>query len=88
MDHARVLNIRRTVSGIIHTLIGVAVCWKIQIKPYISFDPNYGEIIFMYKAAKKTKDTRRYMEALVIHTGETTVHWEDNTSYISVVEAK
>ena len=28
------------------------------------------------------------MEALALHTGETTVHWEDNTSCISVVEAK
>ena len=28
------------------------------------------------------------MEALEIHTGETTVHWEDNTIFISVIEAK
>ena len=28
------------------------------------------------------------MEFLANHTGAPTVHWEDNTSYISVVEAK
>ena len=28
------------------------------------------------------------MEALALYTGATTVHWGDNTSYISVVEAK
>ena len=28
------------------------------------------------------------MEALVIHTGATTVHWEYNTIFISVFEAK
>ena len=28
------------------------------------------------------------MEALSLHTGTTSVHWEDNTIYFSVVEAK
>ena len=28
------------------------------------------------------------MEYLSLHTGEIVVHWEDNTSCISVVEAK
>ena len=42
----------------------------------------------MYKAVKKTKVIRIYMEALVLHTGAPTVHWEDNTSCIFVVEAK
>ena len=40
------------------------------------------------KLLKKTKFIRRYMEALALHTGAPTVHWEDNTSYISVIEAK
>ena len=42
----------------------------------------------MYKAVKKNKVIRRYMEALSIHTGAPTVNWEDNTSFISFVEAK
>ena len=42
----------------------------------------------MYKAVKKTKVVQRYMEALSLHNGAPTVHWEDNTSCISVVEAK
>ena len=42
----------------------------------------------MYKAVKKTKVIRRYMEALALHTGAPTVHWEDNTCCISVVEYK
>ena len=28
-DHARILNRRRSVSGIIHTQLGVDVCWKV-----------------------------------------------------------
>ena len=28
------------------------------------------------------------MKALALHTGAPTVHWEDNTSFISVLEAK
>ena len=42
----------------------------------------------MYKAVKKTKVIRRYMEYLSLHTGAPIVHWEDNTNCISVVEAK
>ena len=42
----------------------------------------------MYKAVKKTKVIRRYMEALALYTGAPTVHLENNTSCISVVEAK
>ena len=42
----------------------------------------------MYKAVKKIKVIRRYMEALALHTGAPTVDWEDNTSCISFVESK
>ena len=42
----------------------------------------------MYKDVKKTKVIQRYMEALALYTGASTVHWEDNTSCISIVEAK
>ena len=42
----------------------------------------------MYKAVKKTKVARRYMEVLALHTDAQTVHWKDNTSCIYVVEAK
>ena len=87
-DHARILNRRRSVSGIIHTLLGGAVCWKVHIQPAIASDSTDGEIRCMYKAVKKTKVIRRYMEALALYTGAHTVHWEDNTSFISVVEAK
>ena len=37
-DHDRILNRRRSVSGIIHNLIGVAVYWKAQIQPAIVSD--------------------------------------------------
>ena len=30
----------------------------------------------------------RYMEAYSLHTGAITLHWEDITSFISIVEAK
>ena len=42
----------------------------------------------MYRAVKKTKSIRIYMEALALHTSAPTVHWEDNIICISVVEAK
>ena len=42
----------------------------------------------MYKAVKKTKVIRRYMEALALYTGAPTVHWEDNIIFISVVKDK
>ena len=42
----------------------------------------------MYKAVKKTKAIRRYKYALEIHTGAPTLHWEENTSYIYVIEAR
>ena len=42
IDHARILNIRRSVSGIIHTLLGVTVCWKVQIQPAIASDSTDG----------------------------------------------
>ena len=73
--------------GIIHTLLGVAVCWKLQIQPAIASDSTDGEIRCIYKAVKKTKVIRRYMEALSLHIGAPTVHWEDSTSYIYFFEA-
>ena len=42
----------------------------------------------MYKDVKKTMVIQRYMEALALHTGAPTVNRKDNTSCISVVEAK
>ena len=87
-DHARILNRRWSVSGIIHTLTGVSVFWKVHIQPAIASDSTYAEIICMYKAVNKTKAFLRYMEALALHTGAPTVHWKDNTICISVVEAK
>ena len=42
----------------------------------------------MYKSVKKTKFIHKYMEALAFHTGAPTVHWEDKTHCISVVEYK
>ena len=54
-DHAIILNIRGSVSGIVHTIISVDVFWKVHIQPAIASDSNYGEFRFMYKAVKKTK---------------------------------
>ena len=57
-DHAIILNIRRSVSVIIHSLLGVAVCWKVRIQPSIEYDYTDGEIRCMYKAVMKTKVIR------------------------------
>ena len=37
-DHSIILNRRRSVMGIIHTLLGVAVFWKVQIQTVIESD--------------------------------------------------
>ena len=42
----------------------------------------------MEKTSNKTKTIWRYMESLSLQTGKLTVHWEDNTSCIYIVEAK
>ena len=34
--HAITIKRRRSVSGIIHNLLGIAVCWKVNIKPDIA----------------------------------------------------
>ena len=85
MDHARIINRRRSVSGIIHNLLGVAVYWKVQIQPDISSEFTDGEIRCMYKTVKKTKVIKRYMEPLELQNGAPTEHWEENTSCISNV---
>ena len=81
-DHAIIINRRRSVSGIIHTLLGVAIFWKVHIQSAITSDSTDVKIGCIYKYIKKTKVIRRYMEALALHTGETTVHLEDDTSCI------
>ena len=76
-----------SVSFIIHTLFGVTVWWKVQIQTDIASDYTDGEIRYMYNSVKKTKAIWRYIEALSLHTGTPTVHWEDRKSCIYVFEA-
>ena len=40
----------------------------------------------MYKAVKKTRAIWIYIKSLVYHAGAPKLHWEDNTSCISVVK--
>ena len=47
VDCSRIINRRQSVSGIIHTLLGVDVFWKVQIQPYVASDSTDGEIICM-----------------------------------------
>ena len=54
-------NRRRSFSGILHTMIGLYVSRKVQIKRDTASDSTDGEIRCMYKAVKKTKVIRRYM---------------------------
>ena len=86
--HDIVLNRRRSVSDIFHTIIGVAFWRKLQIQPAIASDSTDEEIRCMYKDVKKTKVIWRYMDALSLHSASPTVHWEGNTIWISFVEAK
>ena len=88
MYHDRIFNRRRSVSGIIHTLLGVDVYWKLQIKTAITYESTAVEIGCMYKAVEIIKVISRYMEYLALHNGVPTVHWEENISCVYVVEAK
>lgn len=44
-DHTLILNIKRPLLEIIHTIIGIKVCCKLQIQPAASSDSTAGEII-------------------------------------------
>ena len=41
-DHDIIINIRRPVSVITHTLLGVSVCWKVHNQPALSSDSTDG----------------------------------------------
>ena len=43
-DHDRIFNRIRSVSGIIHTLLGISVCWKVYIQPDTASDYTDREI--------------------------------------------
>ena len=51
-DHDRILNRRRSFSGIINTLLGFSVCWKVKIQPDIASESTDVEIRCMYKDVK------------------------------------
>ena len=74
MYHARILNRRRSVSVIINTILGVAVFWKVQIKPTVNSESTDGDNRYMYKAVKKIKAIQGCMKYLALHTGAPTVH--------------
>ena len=88
MHHAIVINRGYSVSGIIFTVLDVSVFHKVRIQTGFAYGSTDGEIICMHKAVKEVKAIWRYMEALSLHAGATTLHWEDNTSCIYVIKAK
>ena len=47
LDQAIILNMRQSFSGIINTIIGVYVCWKVHIQPYAASDYTDGKMRFM-----------------------------------------
>ena len=75
-------------SGIFHTLLGVDVCYKLKIQADVASDSTSVGIRCMYKAVNKNKVICSYIEALEFQTGVSPVHWEDNTIFIYVFEAK
>ena len=44
MDHARIIKIIQSVSGILHTMLGIYVYWKVHIQPAIASEYTDGEI--------------------------------------------
>ena len=43
-DHARIINRRRSILGIIHHLLGFSVYWKVHIQPAVASDSTDREI--------------------------------------------
>ena len=72
-DHAIIINIKRSVSGILHTFLGTDVFWKVHIQLDIAPDSTYELIRRMYKDLYKDKVIRRYTEYLALHNGAPTV---------------
>ena len=87
MDHAIIINRGWYLSETIHTLLGVYALWKVQIQPKLAFDSADGEIRCLYESVNNTKYFQYHMESLFLHTVSPTVHWEDNTSFISLVKS-
>ena len=83
-----IVNRRRSFKDIVNTILGIAVCWKVKSQLNMSSDSTDVELRYMYKYANKTKSVQRYTEDLALRTSSPTVHYEDNTHFISVVEAK
>ena len=54
-DHARNINIRQSVSGILHTLIDIYVLFKVHIQPAISYDSTDGNIYTCIKLPRKLR---------------------------------
>ena len=52
--HDIFINKKRSVSGIIHTLLDVAVYWKVQIKPDVASNSTDGEIRWVLQYDRKT----------------------------------
>ena len=75
MNHPIINNRRWYVSGIIHTIIGVLVWWKVKIQKYVASESTDVLIIWMYKAVNTTEEIWCYMEDLALHTGAPIVHW-------------
>ena len=73
-DYDIIISRKRSDSGILHTLIGIAVFWKVQIQPAIESESTDGEIKYMYIVVNKNKVIWGYMEALSLNTGAPKVH--------------
>ena len=58
-DNAIINNSIRSVSGIIHTIIGITFLWKLQIQPAVASESTDVEIKYMYKVVNIIKAIRR-----------------------------
>ena len=86
-DDAITIYRRRYVYIIIHIYIGVSIFRKVHIYLIVSSNSIDGKIHRLYNSIKKTKSVWRYMASLALRTGAPTIHLEDNTSCIFVVES-
>ena len=75
VDWSILINRRRSVSGIIHTLIDDAVCLKVQVQQDIASESTDVEIRCVYNSVNKANAIRCYMASLALQTVAPTVHW-------------
>ena len=73
--HTIIINWGWSVSGIIYAFLGLSVFWKVYIQCVVAPNSTGGEICCLYKDTNKNQYLQNYIDYLLFHTGDKTMHW-------------